>query len=105
MALGGQLFEQACANGKGEPGGCYMRAQNYFTGDGVAKDMPRALKYFTLACDAGDAGACYMLGAIYGNGDGVTADRARAIGYFQQALKYDPDFAPAKNGLRSLGAN
>ncbi len=57
----------------------------YHDGDGVAKDLILAKKWFEKAAAQGEAHAEFNLGVMYYTGEGVTKDLAKARTLFEQA--------------------
>jgi hypothetical protein len=57
----------------------------YLKGDGVPKDISKAIELFQKASAQGHAGAQFNLGLIYIKGDSVPKDSAKAIGLFHEA--------------------
>ena len=57
----------------GNAGAQYNLGLYYERGTGVAIDMPKAIKWYTLAADAGLVEAQVNLGACYDKGNGVAA--------------------------------
>ncbi len=57
------LLERTCTASGGETG-CNWVGFMYLQGKGVAKDIPRGLKYFEDACENEDSGSCMGLGDI-----------------------------------------
>ena len=53
--------------------------------DGVAVNLPQAVKYLTAAANQGQAVAQYRLGTLYERGQGVPADGAKAVHWYQLA--------------------
>ncbi|MGF1526653.1 MAG: lytic transglycosylase domain-containing protein [Candidatus Competibacterales bacterium] len=60
-------------------------ARRHEHGEGVAKDLPRALDLYCRAAGKGYAPAAYALGWIYFNGRGGVRDDAKAAGWFERA--------------------
>ena len=54
-----QLYQKACDGGDME--GCFNLGGAYFNGDGVARDIDKAMKLFQKACDGGDMEGCNVL--------------------------------------------
>jgi TPR repeat protein len=68
----------------------------YLNGDGVTKDLGKALHYFQLAAALGNADGENDLGVMYDKGMGVTLDYATALHWFTLAAaqgNVDADFA------------
>lgn len=59
--------------------------RRYREGDGVPKDMEKAMEYLTKAADMGDSRAASSLGYIYMVGEGCDADPKRAESYLRMA--------------------
>jgi TPR repeat protein len=64
---------------------CFRLGDLYFNGDGVRKDVGRALTYFQKACDAGDGDGCSALGFAYGRGTGVAKNWSTATTLLKKA--------------------
>ncbi len=65
---------------------CQELAKAYQEGDGVSRDLPRALALFTRACEAKSRWACSMVGSFVASGRGVAAaDPAGAVRWFERA--------------------
>jgi TPR repeat protein len=75
----------------------------YATGEGVAKDMVEAVKWFRKAADQGDAKAQYSMGFCYGNGEGVAKDMVEAVKWYRKAA--DQGDAKAQYSLGVCYAN
>lgn len=54
-------------------------------GDGVLKDVSRAVALYRKACDAGNLGVCVYLGDMYRDGFGVPRDATRAAALYRRA--------------------
>ncbi len=74
--------------------GCFGLGYLYEHGDGVPKDMNKALSYYKKAvsgeeklCGSGDGQACYELGYMYEHGYGVSKDPNKAKELYQKACK------------------
>jgi len=57
----------------------------YLKGQGVNKDLPTALKWYSLAAENGNSKLQSFLGDCYMNAVGVDADIKKAAGYYLQA--------------------
>jgi hypothetical protein len=65
---------------------CQELAKAYEEGDGVGKDLAKALSLFTRACEAKSRWACSMVGSFVASGrGGAAADPAGAVRWFQRA--------------------
>jgi TPR repeat protein len=60
-------------------------AAHYTSGDGVARDPAKAVKYIRKAAEQGSARAQCMLGLIYANGNGVKPDLAESARWLHRA--------------------
>jgi TPR repeat protein len=79
------LFEKSC-NG-GWAAGCHQVAASYEQGEGVAKNITKAVEFYTHACDSEYVESCTVLANLYLAGDTVTKDVAAAMRFYGQALK------------------
>ncbi len=77
------------------------QARSYEHGEGVARDLRRAVELYCQAAFAGDAEAQFNLGWIYANGRGMVRDDALAAYFFDLAAKQDHQHA--KRMLRYVG--
>jgi hypothetical protein len=57
----------------------------YEEGEGVAKDLNEAARWYRKAADAGDATAMRNLGVIYSKGEGVAKDLSEAARWYRKA--------------------
>lgn len=76
-------------------------AQRFEHGEGVGRDLPKAIELYCLAAKYGDLTAQYSLGWIYANGRGVMRDDAHAAYFFNLAAKQGD--LPAQRMLARLG--
>ena len=72
----------------------------YAEGDGVAKDLEEAIKWWRKAADQGDANAQFNLGWAYSNGEGVAKDSEEAAEWFRKAA--EQGHAGAQRALKKL---
>ena len=63
----------------------YQLARRYYRGDGVEKDLAKAVKLYTMAAEQGHAAAQFNLGNCYYKGEGTEKDLYMARELFQQA--------------------
>jgi len=56
--------------------GCSNLGVMYQLGEGVGKDLAKAVELYRKACDGGDMVGCSVLGFMYENGKGVGKDLA-----------------------------
>lgn len=78
-----------------------LQARAYEHGEGVRKDIGRALALYCDGARAGDAEALFSLGWIYANGRGVSRNDSDAAYYF--ALAAEQGHVQAANMLRYVG--
>jgi len=57
----------------------YRLGQKYFDGEGVARDVSEAVKWFRKAADAGDIMSPYWLGMMYAFDGDVSKDSAESL--------------------------
>lgn len=69
----------------------------YYNGNGVAKDLTEAVKWFRKAAEQGYAVAQYNLGECYRVGDGVPKDMTEAVNWYRKAAEMG--FANAQRNL------
>ena len=86
-ASGLALLEKA-ANGGNTPSSVYL-GNIYAKGQGVARDMERAMKWYEQAASAGDAHSQYIVGLAYLEGSGVPADEGKAFNWLRLAAGQD----------------
>jgi TPR repeat protein len=60
---------------------------------GVAIDLPKAIKWYTLAAEAGIVKAQFNLGNCFFIGDGVTVDKREAVKWFKRAAEAGDAFS------------
>jgi hypothetical protein len=77
------LLAKACDAGDGL--GCTYLAFSYDMGEGVSKDIAKAVDLYRKACDIEDSGGCYWLGYAYANGVGLRKDEIQAARLFRKA--------------------
>jgi len=63
----------------------YAIGKAYAKGEGVTRDLKKAVDYYRKAADQGNAKAQTNLGVLYANGEGVEKDEQVAIGLFRKA--------------------
>ena len=63
----------------------YELGFQYYVGNGVAKDLKKAVQLFAQAANQGYAEAQYWLGYCYLEGEGVAKDPKQAVHWFTQA--------------------
>ncbi len=62
----------------------------YYNGEGVDKNIDKALEYYTLAADGGHTDTQIKLGNMYYNGEGVDKNIDKALNYYSR-LAYGGD--------------
>lgn len=83
-----QTFDQIVPKAQnGDAGAQFELGAMYEAGDGVTKDLAKAVEWYGKAAAQGNRQADFNLGIMYKNGTGVTQSYAKAISYFQAAEK------------------
>lgn len=82
---------------RGDPRALEALGFMHSNGQGVEKDMQRAVLYWRLAAMQGVARAQYMLGLAYGSGNGIAKDEGLAKEWLRKSARRD--YAPAKKAL------
>jgi hypothetical protein len=90
-------LEKACR--AGEATDCFKLGLRSLRGEGVKRDVGKALTLYQKACDAREALGCLYLGLRYEKGEGVAADTAKAAQLYQKACD-----AGNASGCSRLGA-
>jgi TPR repeat protein len=72
---------------KGDPQAMTMLGHLYEEGQGVRRDLARAIEWFRLGADHGDREAQFELGLLYLSGTGVARDKTRDL--FEAAANQD----------------
>ena len=75
----------------------YRLGYCYYTGKGVDKDFPEAVKWFRIAAEQGYADAQSSLGTRYYTGEGVDQDYGKAVEWYRKAA--EQGHAWAQNNL------
>ena len=70
-----------------------LLAALHHRGEGVPKDIQRAIELYTQAAELGNAEAQFNLGNIYLLGEGVRADESWALTYYRQAASQGHELA------------
>ena len=65
--------------------GCYSLDIMYDDGNGVEKDLGKAVELYKKACDGGDMLGCTNLGFMYEKGKGVEKDFSKAVELYKKA--------------------
>ena len=77
-------------------------ANRYLSGNGVAKDLKKAVTFLGKAADGGIAPAQYNLGLLYETGSGVQKNAGQAFSWYQKAASQG--HARAQHNLGTLYA-
>jgi uncharacterized protein len=56
----------------------------YFNGDGMEKDIKKAVYYYSEAVEKEDLHACWSLGGLYQEGNGVPKNLSKAYELFKK---------------------
>ena len=75
--------KKACDGG--EMLGCSNLGSRYAIGNGVEKDLGKAVELFKKACDGGNMRGCYNLGIMYEYGKGVEKNVKKVIDLYNKA--------------------
>jgi len=78
----------------------FERSIKIFTGDGVEKDLAKAVKLLRKTAEQGHRKAQYVLGNVYLKGEGVEKSQYTAIDWYERSAKQD--FGPAQSKLGIL---
>lgn len=65
----------------------FKKADRYYHGQGVRKNMELAFKTYLKAAESGHAGAQNRVGWMYEKGEGVPADHAAAVKWYRKAAE------------------
>jgi Caspase domain/Sel1 repeat len=88
-----ELAEQGDANAQTNLG------FRYANGEGVAKNLLEAVKWFRMAANQGLAAAQYNLGNSYNKGEGVVKDQVEAIKWYREAAAQGHAYALYNLGI------
>ena len=77
--------------------GCSNLGSRYAIGNGVEKDLGKAVELFKKACDGENMRGCYNLGLMYEKGKGVEEDFSKAAELLKKACD-----GGDMNGCRNL---
>jgi len=69
----------------GDAGAQAELGKRYRTGDGVPKDVARAVEWIRKASELGNASAQSIMGTMYAEGEGVPKDAAKAVDMWRRA--------------------
>jgi TPR repeat protein len=82
-----QLSEIRAAADSGDPKALFQLARAYNRGEGVTKDISKAVEYTRAAAEKGYPPAETALGSFYGRGIGVPKDSEKAIYWYRKAAE------------------
>ena len=88
---------------QGDPEALNALANAYANGQGVAQNIPEAIRLYQLAADRGLAPAQFNLGMMHELGRGVKADLANAFKFYLKAA--EQGFAPAQFNVGNMYAS
>jgi hypothetical protein len=91
------LFERSC-NG-GWAAGCHHVAESYEQGEGVGKDITKALEIYAQACDSEYVESCTVAAGLYLAGEVVTKNVEAAVRLYGKALQVFAVSCKAGNDL------
>lgn len=77
-----KVFQKGCDGG--DANSCNNLGVRYEYGDGVAKDVSRAVQLYQKTCDGGNALGCNNLGHMYEQGLGVAKSNVLAAQFFHK---------------------
>jgi len=77
---------------KGYEVAMYRLGEMYAEGNGVAKNVQEAIKWYRMAAEKGNRSAMYSLGEMYAKGNGVAKNAQEAIKWYRMAAEkgYEP---------------
>ena len=82
-----EWFQKAADNG--DDYGMWNIAKFYKNGNGVEKDIDKAIEYFTKSANRGHSGAMMDLARMYRRGDGVEQNGQLAVEWYEKAAEKD----------------
>ncbi len=82
-----KFYEKACMVESPNGEGCNGAGRRYFLGEGVEKDLDRAIELFKKACKHGSMWGCHNLGLQFNEGTGIRQDKRRARELFERACQ------------------
>jgi len=94
-----EMYRKAAVNGDAKAQ--YNLGLCYYNGNGVNKDMEKAVEWYLKAAEQGHAEAQYALGQCYYYSSGVNKDISKAVGWYRKAA--EQGHAEAQMKLKSLG--
>ena len=93
VVVGAWLFVQSRSN----PATLVQLGIKYEKGEGVSKDLPKAVELYRKAAEKGDAAGEFHLGTMYRDGDGVPKDPEQARQWFTKSAQQN--YSDAENEL------
>ena len=77
----------------------YALGVAYFKGEGVSRDLSKAMNWFELAANSGNAEAMFNLGAAHWEGNGTRQSYADAVEWWKKSALMDQSAAQYNLGL------
>jgi len=75
------------SSGGGQAEDLFKKADRYYHGQGVRKNLELAFKSYLKAAEAGHAGAQNRVGWMYEKGEGVEVDHAKAVKWYRKSAE------------------
>ena len=83
----------------------FIMGQLYSTGDGVSKDLAKAVKWFLKAAEQGDTIAQFQLGICYAKGIGVDKNPTESVRWVEKVAEKDDPNAQLLMGCALASGN
>ena len=90
---------------KSFPKALYELGVCYYYGNGVEKDLTKAVEWFTKAAEQGYVSAQYNLGYCYENGDGIDKSLTKAVEWYTKAANQGDADAQCNLGICYYNGN
>lgn len=97
------LFEKSCAGGWAA--GCHQTGLGLEQGEGVGKDVVKAVGYYGQACDGGHVDGCLAAADLYAKGEALPRNIDAAVRLYGQAVKIHAEGCEAGSERDCLEAN
>ena len=78
-------FKNSCEHGN--MNSCYSLGILYYKGNGVPKNIPKAIELFEKSCIGNEINGCMYLGYLYTYGEFVKQDKVKAKELFYKACR------------------
>ena len=88
-----RVSDQGISSGLGDPHAQYVLAKRYLVGDGVPKDIQKAIRLFTLSAEQKNDYAAYQLGRLYLSGEDVPKDAEAAVRWLNISAEQGNQYA------------